>query len=452
MVKEEIFKNTPVPKAVLKLVAPTVVSQIILLLYNWSDTFFVAKAGSADEVAAVTICLPALYMLTAIANLFGAGGASFIARSLGEGDKEKARKTAAFSFWASLVVAVIFSAAVYFSAKPLLKLLGGDGGTGGFAYDYLFWTVVVGGLPAVASSVLSQLIRAEGSALQASIGPGLGGVINIALGAAFVLPGGLGLGVKGAGLATLAANTAAALYFIIYLIIARKKSVITLNPKNICFRKEVVGEVLAIGVPAFLLSFLSTVSNVATNKFVSGYGASELAAMGVAKRVNMTNFALIQGLVQGVLPLIAYNYSSGDKKRMKKALLFTAALAAGISAVCLTLDLTLSERLVSIFIKEEGVISSGGKFLRIMSLAVPTSAINFLINTVFQATGKKLPAFITSVLRKGTLDVGLMIWFQKLMGITGVVWATPAAELISAIAAAAVLLFCLKKLKNQSSA
>ena len=205
-----LFETAPVPKAVAALVIPTVVSQLITIVYNLADTFFVGRLGDETMVAAITLCLPIFMLLTATANLFGIGGASVMSRALGAGDGDKARRAASFAIWGSVIAAAVV--AVVFAAfeTPLLTAFGAEGMRLEYAGDYLMYTVVGGAVPTVLSSVLAHLVRAEGKAAHAGIGLSLGGLLNVALDPLFIFDQGLGTGVSGAALATLLSNIASA--------------------------------------------------------------------------------------------------------------------------------------------------------------------------------------------------------------------------------------------------
>ncbi len=160
--KTELFEKTPVTRAVLALVVPTVISQIITVIYNMADTFFVGQVGDPNQVAAASLSLPLFLVTTGLANLFGIGGASLISRSLGLGDIEKARKTSAFCIWTSSATALIYGLLIYILQGVVLPAVGANPSTYGFCSSYLFWTLTVGAVPTVLNAALAHLVRAEG--------------------------------------------------------------------------------------------------------------------------------------------------------------------------------------------------------------------------------------------------------------------------------------------------
>ena len=198
--EKQIFEQMPVPEAVFTLAVPTVISQLIVLVYNLADTWFIGKTGDTLQVAAVTVSYPVFMLLSAFANLFGIGGGSLISRLLGSGKEEEAGKVGTFALWASGTVILFYSLSVWIFGGQMLSALGSSGQTLFFARQYLFWTVVIGGLPTVLNLVLANIVRAQGKAKVASIGMSVGGVLNIILDPVFIF--GLHMNVAGAALAT----------------------------------------------------------------------------------------------------------------------------------------------------------------------------------------------------------------------------------------------------------
>ena len=441
-----IFEKAPVPKAVVSLVLPTVISQLITIVYNLADTFFVGRLGDETMVAAVTLCLPIYMLLTATANLFGIGGASVMSRALGSGDPDGARRASSFAVWGGIAVAAVLSLVFGLFRKPLLTALGADGMRLQYAVDYLIYTIVAGSVPTVLSSVLAHLVRAEGKAMHAGIGLSLGGILNVALDPLFVFDRGLGMGVTGAALATLISNCVSALYFVI--LVLKLRGVVTLRPIRSAFSRKTSLAVMSIGLPACLMSMLTTCSNLVVNYLMAAYGDAAIAGIGVAKRVNMASFAITQGITQGALPLIGYNYASGDRRRMRSSVLFMSACTFGFALICLTISLSCTEPLIRAFIDSDETVAYGTRFLRIICWAVLSASVGFIAVTVFQATGKKFRALLLSLLRKGGLDVPLMFILDAHFPAIGIAMATPIADYTAALVAIVFLILFLRTAKR----
>ena len=215
--KTLLFEETPIPKAVATLAVPTVLSSLVMVLYNLADTYFVGMCNDPIQNAAVTLAAPVLLAFNAVNNLFGVGSSSMMSRALGCKDYETVYKSSAFGFYCALLSGVVFALLCGIFHEPLLYLLGADANTAAATGEYLKWTAVFGAVPSILNVVLAYMVRSEGSALHASIGTMSGCLLNIILDPVFILPWGLNLGAAGAGFATFLSNCGALLYFIVLL-------------------------------------------------------------------------------------------------------------------------------------------------------------------------------------------------------------------------------------------
>lgn len=447
--KELLFSEAPVNKAVLSLAVPTVISQLITVVYNMADTFFIGQLNDPMQVAAATLAMPCFIFLTAFANLFGIGGSSLISRCLGSGDKTKARNTASFCIWTGAAAAFLYGIAVVLLEPILFPILGAKAQTWEYLRQYVFWTIGVGALPTVMNAEFAHLIRAEGYSKQAGFGVAFGGILNIILDPIFIF--GLGMEIKGAAIATMLANAAAALYFIIFLFRIHKNTVITMNPAKYSVKNGIPLEVTAVGLPGFIIMMMSTISNTALNHMIAGYSNTAVAGMGIAKRIDLLAYAIAQGMTQGTLPLVGYNYSAGNIKRMKQSIKTASLYALIVAFTGMLILFFFAAPISSAFISDAETVQYGQKFLKIICLACPTTTINFMVITIFQAIGKKVQPLFLSFLRKGSLDLIFMILLNKSFGINGIAWATPLADSIAFIISLILIVSCLKRLKNIKS-
>ena len=447
--KSSLFSDAPVRKAVLTLAIPTVISQLITVVYNMADTFFIGQLNDPLQVAAATLAMPCFMFLTVFANLFGLGGFSLISRCLGTDDKEKARHTAAFCIWTGIAVAFLYGIAILLLEPVLSPILGAKAETWEYLRQYVFWTIGIGAVPTVMNAEFAHLIRSEGYSRQAGFGVALGGILNIALDPLFIFV--FRLHIAGAAIATMLSNVIAMLYFVGFLLRIRKKSVITLNPKLYSVRYKIPAEVITVGLPGFVMTMMSTISNTALNHMAAGYSNTAIAGMGIAKKIDLLAYAIAQGMTQGTLPLIGYNYSSGNFGRMKAAIK-TAFAYSLIVAVCGTVLLYFfAAPIAGSFISDGETVRYGQHFLKIICLACPTTAVNFMCITVFQAIGKKVQPLFLSLLRKGSLDIVFMLLLNKRMGVSGIAWATPFADWLAFVISMALIVPCLKKLGKETA-
>ena len=429
----QLFERAPVSRAVLTLAVPTVISQLITVVYNVADTFFIGQLGDPRQVAAATLAMPPFILLTGIANLFGIGGASLIARSLGAGDSDKARRCAAFSLWTGAVVALLYGLVMLIFRPVILPAIGAGEDTFDYLYQYVFWTITVGAIPTVLSAEMAHLVRAEGYARQASFGIGMGGVLNILLDPLFIFI--LRMGITGAAIATMLSNLAATAYFLMLLRRKRGATVISLHPVHYTISNRIPMEILLVGFPSFVMSMMSILSNVILNRLVAFYASEAIAGMGIAKKIDMVAFAIAGGMTQGVLPLIGYNYAARNIPRMRAAIRITLGYSLLIACVGAVLLFVGAEPASKLFIDDEATVAFGQHFLRIICLTCPTVSVTMMLITVFQATGRKLQPTMLSLLRKGGLDVPFMFLMNALLGVNGIAWATPIADLLAMLTA-----------------
>ncbi len=438
--EKELFEECIVSKAILRLALPTVVGQIILVIYNLADTFFIGLTGSDAMLTAVTVCMPAFMFLSAVSNLFGIGGGSVISRAMGRQMRERAVQTSAFALWGCLFTTLAYSLGAFLMLDSFVDILGGSAPeVHSYAASYLMCTVVAGGLAASMSTLLSHLIRAEGRATLASIGIALGGVCNILLDPLFMfvlLP--KGQEVLGAALATAFSNAISALYFVVVIFVRRRgNSLISIRFTPSVLKTNIPVRVLATGLPACLMTLMENVSYAVLDNLMSLWGAAMQAGIGVAKKVNMLAHCIVRGIAQGSLPLIAYSYAAHRYDRMRRSVAMAAVFAVSAAAVCTAANLLFCRQLISLFIRSgSAAVSSGAKFLCILCLGGPFSAFAYTVISFFQATGRGARSFVLAVLRKGVIDIPLMFLLNPLIPAYGIVWATPIADILCCATAA----------------
>ena len=447
--KTELFESMPIPRAVMKLAIPTVLSSLVMVLYNLADTYFVGMLNNAVENAAVTLAAPLLLAFNAVNNLFGVGSSSMMSRSLGKKDYETVYRSAAFGFYCSIFAGLLFSIAYTVFQVPLLNLLGATEETLGATIGYARWTVTFGAVPAILNVVLAYLVRAEGAAMHASIGTMSGCFLNILLDPIFILPWGLNMGAEGAGLATFLSNCVACLYFFVLLYVKRGKTYVCVNPKMFSFKRHIVVGVCAVGIPASIQNLLNVTGMSVLNNFTSAFGSNAVAAMGIAQKINSVTVQIALGLSQGIMPLISYNYASGNIKRMKKTFFFTARIALVFLVLMEIAYYAGARTWVGLFMQDQQIVDYGARFLQGFCLGMPFLAIDFLAVGVFQACGLGKNAFLFAILRKVVLEIPALFILNALFPLYGLAYAQFAAELVLAIAAVIVLARLFRKLERR---
>lgn len=450
--KTELFESMPIPKAVVTLSVPSVISSLVMVIYSLADTFFVGMMNDPVQNAAVTLAAPLLLAFNAVNNLFGIGSSSMMSRALGRKDYDTVYRSSAFGFYASLICSLLFSLLYGVLQSPILVMLGANAETIQATANYLFWTVLLGSAPSILNVVLAYLVRAEGSSLHASIGTMCGCLLNIVLDPIFILPWGLNLGAAGAGCATCLSNTVACLYFFVLLFVKRGKTYVCIKPSMFRPSKQIVKGVCGVGIPASIQNLLNVTGMTILNNFTSAYGSDPVAAMGIAQRVNIVPFQIAMGFSQGIMPLISYNYTSGNIKRMKKTFMFTAKISLGfILAVMLTF-MFAAEPIISMFMKNESIVAYGAAFQRGFCFALPFLCIDFLALGVFQSCGMGMKSFIFAVVRKIVLEIPALFVLNWLFPLYGLAYAQFVAELILGTIAVVVLVKMFRRLEREHAA
>lgn len=437
--KIRLFETEPVGKAIATLAVPTILSSLVMVLYNLADTYFVGMLADPIQNAAVTLAAPVLLAFNAINNLFGVGSSSMMSRAMGRKDLDTVSKSSAFGFYCALVCGIIFSLLCSSFKTPLLHLLGADTSTMQATAEYMLWTVSFGAVPAILNVVLAYLVRSEGSALHASIGTMSGCLLNIILDPIFILPWGLNMGAAGAGLATFLSNCVACLYFFVLLFIRRKSTWVCINPKRFTFSKGIVLGVFGVGIPASIQNLLNVTGMTVLNNFTSAYGADAVAAMGITQKINMVPMYIAMGLSQGIMPLISYNYSSGNVKRMKSTVTLSAKVMLCFITAMSAFYFIGAGGLTKAFMNNENIIGYGTSFLRGMCLGLPFLCLDFLAVGVFQACGMGKQALAFAILRKIVLEIPALFILNAIFPLYGLAYAQLTAEVILAAAAIVML-------------
>lgn len=449
--KTTLFEKTPIPKAVMTLSVPMMISSLVMVIYNLADTYFVGILNDPIQNAAVTLAAPVLLAFNAINNLFGVGGSSMMSRALGKKDFDTVYRSSTVSFYCALGLGLLFSLIYTLLSQPLLHLLGADTQTVAATADYLKWTVSFGAAPAILNVVLAYLVRSEGASLHASIGTMSGCLLNIVLDPIFILPWGLGLGAAGAGLATFLSNCAACLYFFVLLFIKRGRTYVCIRPAMFCLRREIIFGIFAVGIPASIQNLLNVTGMTVLNNFTSSYGSNAVAAMGIAQKINMIPLQIALGFSQGIMPLVSYNYASGDSGRMKKAVLFSSKIAVGSMAAAAVCYYACADFLIRLFMKNTEIIAYGSQFLRGMCLSLPFLCMDFLAVGVFQACGMGARSLLFALLRKIVLEIPALFVLNWLYPLYGLAYAQFTAEVILSIAAILSLMQIFRRLKKKGS-
>lgn len=440
-----LFEKTPIPSAVAKLSIPMVFSSLVMVLYNMADTYFVGMLNNPVENAAVALAAPVLLAFNAVNNLFGVGTSSMMSRALGRKDYDTVSESSAFGFYCSLISGILFGILCTILNSPLLTLIGADATTRTATQGYLFWTVSLGAAPAILNVVLAYLVRSEGAALHASIGTMSGCLLNIILDPFFILPWGLNMGAEGAGCATFISNCVACLYFFVLLYVKRGKTFVCVNPRRFHFKKPIIMEICGVGIPASIQNLLNVTGMTILNNFTSAYGADAVAAMGISYKIYMVPMQITLGFSQGIMPLVSYNFASGNRRRMKGSILFALKIMLPILAAVTVIYYIGAGGLIHAFMRNSEIIAYGTAFLRGFCLGLIFLCVDFLAVGVFQALGFGKYALLFAIMRKIVLEIPALFLLNHFFPLYGLAYAQFTAELVLSVCAVFMLRHIFRK-------
>lgn len=437
----EIFRDAPVPKAVITNVVPSIISMIMVLIYNLADTFFIGQTKNAYMVAAISVATPAFLLFMAIGMLFGIGGTSLISRSLGEGKTEKAKNASSFCFWTGLCIGILAMILLFIFAVPVSRAIGASDDTIGYTSQYM--RIVSTAIPfLIISNSFSNIIRAEGNANIAMMGMLIGNMINIVLDPIMILA--LGWDVAGAAVATVLGNIFAAVFYIRHLL--SKNAMLSIHPKYYKAKERIAAGVLSIGIPASLNSIMMSLSNIIVNNIMIHYGDMAVAGLGVAMKVNMIVVMLLIGLGTGIQPVLGYCFGAGDRKRYMAILKFSLILAFGLSAVMTVICYCGAGPLVHAFLEDPDAFTYGISFARIYIYSGPVMGLLFVFINAIQSTGAALPALILSISRQGIIYLPVLFLFRSIFNsATMLAAAQPITDYLSTILAIVLFISTYRK-------
>lgn len=432
--REDIFASLPISAALRKMILPAVSSQLIVLIYNMADTFFVGQTDNPYMVAGTSLILPVFNITLCLAGLAGVGGGSLISRLLGQGNEAEARRVAAFSLYLGLTISALFAVGMAVFMEPVLTVLGAGENTFQYARQYALCVIVAGGVPTVLSNVLANLIRSIGRSKEASAGIILGGLLNIALDPLFMfvlMPE--GSEVLGAGLATCLSNCVALFFFVIVLANMGKGSVITFSPRGGLPGRESILAVFGVGIPSAITTFLFDLDYVVLDKLMVSYDDLALAAVGIVLKVERFPLNVGIGICQGMLPLVAYNYSAGNQQRMNDAIRLSRRLGLTIAGISIALYEIFAVQFAHLFISDAGTVELASQFLRIRVLATPLMFLSFFTVYLFQAFGKGRISLFLGVTRWLVFNIPMLFLLNAVFGMFGIVWSQVTADTLTVL-------------------
>ncbi|MBD5644596.1 MATE family efflux transporter [Clostridium botulinum] len=440
----EMMEKESISKVLLKLSVPAIIAMLINAIYNIVDTMFVGMLNNTSAIAAVSIVYPLFMFIGAIGVMFGAGGASYLSRLLGEKKKEEADRALTSTIVIGCIFSLIFTVICIIFLEQFLLMYGATETTMPYAKEYGY-TIVAGSIFTIGTAIMSNTIRAEGNSKYSMIATCIGGVINIILDPIFMFK--FGMGIKGAAVATVISQIVSFIFLLRYYY--SKKSFIRLGIKFFKPTFNMFFEILKIGIPIFVTQVLASFALGFMNLGAKPYGDAAVAAMGIVFRVMSIGFYIVFGIGQGFQPVAGYNYGAKNFTRLKEAVKLSIKWSVVSGIVISILFIVFAEGCMLIFTRDREVINMGIKAFRAASLLFPLFGYVNTYAVLYQALGKALGAFILSISRQGIFYIPLMYILPKFMGLAGVIFCQTAADGLAFIETFIMAIWLNKSLKKE---
>lgn len=421
------LSSAPIVRALVHLCIPMAAALIVSAVYNVVNAGFIGSLHDATLLAAVTLGSPILGLVMAVGGVFGTGGSALISRLLGasENDPAKAgeiKRVSSFSVWGAVIVGAVLGVIGLVFLQPLVSLLGANAEAA--PQTSAFVGVMLAFVPVLAASFcLEQLVRAEGAARQVMIGLIAATIGNLVFDVLFILV--LHLGVAGAALSVGLANVITIVYFVTWL--TRHSEHVSLAPKWFTLSPSIMKPVFGIGVSELLQASFLIVTSLVLNNLAANYGDGPLAAMGVAVRIAQVPEFLIMGVTLGVLPLLAYAFGKGDRGRLSASLRGSAVAVGGIALVFSGLVFAFRDQIFTAFVTDPSLLALGATIITAQLVSMIFNGFAGLLTSLFQATGRALPATIMST-TQGVLFIPIVIHANLWFGLGGIIWALTVSE------------------------
>jgi len=444
--KLELLGSAPVPKALIALGVPTMIGMLINALYNLVDTYFVGGLGT-DQMGAVTVAFPLGQIVVGLGLLFGNGAAAYLSRLLGRGDKDTANKAASTAIYGSITIGAIVILVSVIFLNPILRRTGALEDVMPYAVTYTRIYILFS-IFNVFNVTMNNIVSSEGAAKTAMGALMAGAVLNAALDPLFIYA--LELGVAGAAIATAVSQIVSTLIYLRYIV--RKKSVFNFSVKECRFSGDILSEILKIGIPTLLFQLLTSLSISMINNAAKEYGGSALAAMGPLTKIMSMGTLIVFGFLKGFQPIAGFSYGAKKFDRLRAAVK-TAILWSTI--FCLIFGLAAAifpTQIMSLFTKDDL------EMVRIGAIALRANGLSFILfgfytvySFLFLVMGKAAAGCFLGACRQGICFVPVILILPTVWGLGGVLYAQPAADVISAAITAFMAIRLHRELKRREA-
>ena len=425
--RPDLLGKEPIGPLLLRMALPATVAMGVNALYNLVDTIFIGRGVGALAIGGVGIAFPVQILILGVALLVGIGSASVISRMLGQGDPDRAARAVGNAVVMIFLLSSLLAATAGLFLDPILRILGATEELMPFAREYL--VTILPGAPFLATAIASNhIVRSEGRAKTAMFIMLVGAGLNIILDPIFIF--GLGLGVRGAALATVTAQFISFLFAVAFY--ATGRSSLPLSWKHLRIHWDVVPEVTALGLAPFVRQFGQSFFIIIVNNALRTFG-DELAisAFGVINKLLIFALMPLVGIAQGFQPIAGYNYGARNMFRVRQAVKLANATAVTISLIYFSVVMLFPRAIFSVFTTNPELLELGSFAMRIVLIAIPLIGMQIIGAVFFQAVGMALPSLILSMSRQIILLIPLVLILPRIFGVIGVWAAFPVADVVA---------------------
>ncbi|MFR1316431.1 MAG: MATE family efflux transporter [Clostridium perfringens] len=436
------LKDEPIKKAIAHLSIPMMIGMSAGTIYNVINAYFIGLMNDTAMISAITLGLPIFTVLMAFGNMFGVGGGTFITRLVAKNEDEKAKKVAGYTFYASIISGILLGIISFLSIGPIVKLLGADANTLSYTTQYST-TLFTGGFSIILNFALEQIVRSEGASKESMYGMFISVIISTILDVLFILI--LNMHVYGAALSIVLANIASSIYYIWYLETKSENLKGFLHFFKLNLKDQ--SEIYKIGVSELIQSTFLIVTTLLLNNFSIQHGEGVVASFGISLRIVQIPEFFTMGIVLGVMPLIAYNFSNKNLSRLKESIKYSTLFILVISVLFAGIVYIFRNQVMHAFSSDTSVLQIGSYILVAMLISTIFNSLTTLFMTIYQASGEGIATGIMAI-SQGCLYIPVVITLHYFYGLHGLIWSMTITEITTCLIGVVLFIVYNKKLKK----
>ena len=437
--QDEKLGTAPLGRLIFSLAIPSVVAQLINVIYNMVDRIYIGHIPDvgAEALAGLGLSLPVILLIQAFSALAGMGGAPRASIHLGKGDRDSAERILGNSVTMLIGFAVILTCGFYFVKEPLLYLFGASDATLPYAEAYLN-IYLIGTIFVMAYQGLNMYISCQGHARTAMISVLIGAILNIGLDPLFIF--GLHMGIRGAALATIISQGVSAVWVVSFLL--SKKTGLKIRVNNMHLNARVAGAILGLGVSPFIMQSTESLISIVLNRGLQQYGGDiYVGVLTILQSVMQLIVIPVQGFSQGVQPIISYNYGANQLRRVRKTVQIALSVIWGFSFAFTGIVMLFPKVFVSLFTSQPEMLSLSASKLPVFLAGLLIFGIQMTCQNTFMGLGKAKSSLFIALWRKVILLIPLALILPHFAGVDGIYWSEPIADTVSALTAGILFVF-----------